>query len=88
MHLNSTQAPFFVNPAKAFRYHSIVFLVPPWEEIFEKDDERKHDFQAAKKEFEELIVKYKQFGYETVLIPKIPVKERADFALKTLGISH
>lgn len=26
-------------------YFSKVFLAPPWPEIFEQDDERKHDFQ-------------------------------------------
>ena len=51
------------------------------------DAERKHDFESAKKEFNELIIKYKNFGYETVLIPKISVKERADFILNRLGVS-
>jgi predicted ATPase len=61
--------------------------VPPWEEIFASDPERQHDFLSAKKEFDELLIKYKNFGYETVLIPKISVKERADFILEKLG-SH
>lgn len=59
--------------------------MPPWEEIFASDAERKHDFQSAKKEFDELLIKYKNFGYETVLIPKVSVRERADFILEKLG---
>jgi len=53
-------------------------------EIFGQDTERQHDFETAKKEFEELLVKYAHFGYETVLIPKISVEERVDFILEKL----
>lgn len=83
--LDSPQPKYFQNAAKNFRYNRLVFLVPPWEEIFTGDTERKHSFESAKKEFDELLIKYKNFGYETVLIPKISVKERADFILSKLG---
>lgn len=83
--LNMLQPEYFQNAAKNFRYNRLVFLVPPWEAIFTGDTERKHSFESAKKEFDELLIKYKNFGYETVLIPKVSVKERADFILKKLG---
>lgn len=82
--MNQKQPDYFQNTANQFRYHHLVFLVPPWEEIFSNDRERKHDFNSAKKEFDELLIKYKNFGYETVLIPKVSVKERADFILEKL----
>lgn len=85
--LDKPQAEYFQNAAKIFRYNRIVFLVPPWEEIFANDPERKHDFEAAVKEFDELLIKYKNFGYETVLIPKVSVVERVDFILEKLGCS-
>ncbi len=62
-----------------------MFLVPPWEEIFTGDKERKHDFESARKEFDELLVKYKKFGYKTILIPKVSVNERVDFILNQLS---
>ncbi len=85
--LDTPQPEYFQNAAKNFRYNRLVFLVPPWEEIFTGDTERKHSFESAKKEFDELLIKYKNFGYEAVLIPKISVKERADFILEKLGAS-
>jgi predicted ATPase len=85
--LDQPQAEYFQNAAKNFRYNRLVFLVPPWEEIFKGDAERKHNFESAKKEFDELLIKYKNFGYETVLIPKISVKERVDFILEKLSTS-
>lgn len=83
--LDQPQAEYFQNAAKKFKYNRLVFLVPPWEEIFTGDRERKHNFESAKKEFDELLIKYKNFGYETVLITKIGVEERADFILEKLG---
>lgn len=85
LQLNQPQPDYFENAANKFKYHRLVFLVPPWEEIFASDAERKHDFKSAKKEFDELLIKYKNFGYETVLIPKVSVRERADFILEKLG---
>ena len=74
--LDSSQPEYFQHAARKFRYNRLVFLVPPWEEIFTGDPERKHNFESAKKEFDELLIKYKHFGYETVLIPKASVKTR------------
>jgi len=85
--LNTSQPEYFRNAAKNFRYNRLVFLVPPWQEIFTSDKERKHSFESAKNEFNELLIKYKNFGYETILIPKVSVKERADFILEKLGTS-
>lgn len=87
--LDLTQPDYFQQAAKMFKYNQLVFLVPPWEEIFGNDAERKHNFESAKKEFNELLIKYKTFGYETVLIPKTSVKERVDFILDKLqSLNH
>lgn len=86
VHLEQSQPEYFHQAAEKFRYHRLVFLVPPWEEIFANDAERKHDFESAKKEFDELLIKYKKFDYETVVVPKGSVGERADFILKRLGV--
>jgi predicted ATPase len=83
--LDQPQPEYFQQAAEKFKYNQLVFLVPPWEEIFANDAERKHDFESAKKEFNELLIKYKNFGYETVLLPKVSVKERTDYILEKLG---
>jgi predicted ATPase len=83
--LEQPQPPHFHLAARKFKYNRFVFLVPPWKEIFVNDAERQHDFESATKEFCELLIKYKHFGYEVVLVPKISVKERADFILEILN---
>lgn len=67
------------------RYNSRVFLAPPWPELFENDAERRHGFDDAIAEYERLAKGYPALGYETQILPKISVEERADFVLATLG---
>jgi predicted ATPase len=67
------------------RYHQRVFLTPPWPEIYVLDEERRHGLDTAVAEYEHLLTVYPSLGYEVSLLPKISVKARADFLLRTLG---
>ena len=62
-----------------YRYAHRVFRVPPWREIFTRDAERQHSYAGAEHEFYALQQAYKSNRYEVVLIPRLPVHERADF---------
>lgn len=68
------------------RFNRSVFLTPPWPEIYVNDDERRHDMMTAVEEYERLLSFYPRLGYETVLLPKVRVEERADFLLSYLGL--
>lgn len=70
---------YFSQTLARYRYAPRVFMVPPWPEIFQQDEERQHSFEAAEQEFYGSLESYKAIGYEVVLIPKRPVQERADF---------
>jgi predicted ATPase len=67
------------------RYYSKVFLTPPWPEIYVTDGERQHDLADAVSEYERLLAAYEHLGYETIVIPKAAVDQRADFVLRHLG---
>jgi predicted ATPase len=67
------------------RYNPLVFLTPPWPEIYVTDGERQHDLSAAVEEYERLLRDYSYLGYETIILPKLSVPERADFILGRLG---
>jgi predicted ATPase len=75
----------FERAAQLFRYHSKVFLVPPWPEIFENDAERKHSFEEALAQYQMLPKTYARLGYTPVIVPKTTVSARADFVLRELG---
>ncbi|WP_067610711.1 AAA family ATPase [Erythrobacter sp. QSSC1-22B] len=66
------------------RYHEKVFLVPPWPEIYVNDDERQHSLNEAISEYDRLTIAYQELDYETIIVPRISVEERADFVLRHL----
>ena len=70
--------------ARRYRYRPLVFLAPPWPEIHAGDDERRHGFAAAVEEYERLAGVLPALGYETRLLPKVPVAERAAFMIAAL----
>lgn len=63
------------------RYHRLVFMTPPWPEIFSSDDERRHGVEAAVAEYQRLLEIYPALGYEPVLLPQASVADRADVLL-------
>jgi predicted ATPase len=67
-----------------YRYAPLVFLAPPWREIYETDSERKQDFPEAERTFIVVAEVYRQCGYELLEIPKLPPVARARFLLEQL----
>ena len=62
-------------------YGPVVFLAPPWPEIYAADAERKHGFADAEAEYHRLVAAYARLGYETTILPKMSVAERPAFVL-------
>lgn len=67
-----------------FRYHSQVFLTPPWAEIYVADNERRHGFEDASEEYQRLRHDYDDLGYDVVILPKAGVQDRVEFMLNEL----
>jgi predicted ATPase len=68
------------------RYYPIIFITPPWEEIYTQDNERKHSFKDGVKEYNQLLNFYPKQGYKIIEIPKINVKERVKFIISNVNI--
>lgn len=66
------------------RYHPVVFWCPPWEEIYKNDPERPQRFPEAQALGTELKKVYEKHQYSVVVMPKVPVLQRADFILEHL----
>ena len=77
--------PFIETLHREHRYNRLVFLTPPWPEIYRGDDERKHGFDAAAEEYQRLVSDYARLDYETVILPKVPISQRAEMVLKQLA---
>ena len=67
------------------RYRSPVFFFPPWEEIYENDDERTLDFDGAAAFGELTRAGYLSSGYELISVPAGLPEARAQFILDRLG---
>lgn len=65
-------------------YHGRVFMTPPWPEIYVTDSERLHSLSDAIEEYDRLMIAFGELGYETFVLPKTSVDERADFVLDCL----
>ena len=68
-----------------WRYHPVVFIAPPWEEIFSNDSERKQDFAEALATFEQMEAVYNDAGYKLLHLPKASVEKRVDVVLRALA---
>ena len=69
---------------RELKFYHLVFMVPPWKEIFIEDEERKHSFEDAVKEYNLLIKFYPKCRYQIVQLPKIDVNERCKFILDSI----
>ncbi|OYQ38107.1 ATPase [Sandarakinorhabdus cyanobacteriorum] len=70
--IHDTLAPFE-------RYHTRVFLAPPWPEIYAADESRRHDLAEAIAEYDRLLNAFHELNYEIIIVPKGSVQARADF---------
>jgi predicted ATPase len=74
--------------AAVYPYHPVVFVLPPWEEIYVNDDERDHEFAHAVRVCESLVEWYQLCGYHVAAVPKLPAAERCDYVLSAVDASN
>jgi predicted ATPase len=67
--------------SQIFRYNPIVFIAPPWKEIFREDRERKQDFDEAVRTYETMRETYSELDYRLIEMPRTSVEERLGFLL-------
>lgn len=71
--------------ALAFRYHPVVFILPPWDEIYRTDNERKQSWAEAEHTYHRLKAVYSRYGYEVLDVPKERVADRMRFVKDALS---
>jgi predicted ATPase len=67
--------------AREYRSSRLVFLTPPWREIYRQDAERRQDWPEAVRTFELIRDAYVEAGYRPVEVPQDPVARRVSFIL-------
>lgn len=67
-----------------YRYNRLIFMAPPWEDIYVHDAERRQDFREAVATHDAIRRAYQEAGYEPVELPKASVDERIEHVLAML----
>ncbi|EHO13929.1 ATP-binding protein [Myroides odoratimimus] len=84
MHYTGDEYPeSFDIACKQHLYHQI-FLLPPWESIYQSDEQRYENFEQASQIHEHLISTYKNYGYDLIEVPRDTVENRIDFILSRI----
>lgn len=65
-------------------YEKLVFVAPPWAEIFVNDAERPQSFKDCQNLHNLLLETYSNLGYKVVMLPKASVEDRRKFVMKTI----
>lgn len=82
-YLGTTYPEFFSNTCNQNRYDA-VFLLPPWKEIYQSDNERYESWEEAQRIYNFLQDGYTGYGYQTQAVPVGTLSERASFILEKL----
>ncbi len=82
-YIGDTYPAFFDNACKEHKYHK-VFLLPPWEAIYESDEARYENFEQAVEIYHHLKETYTKYLYDVIEVPHGKVEHRIEFILKQL----
>ena len=74
----------YIHALTDYNYNNLVFITPPWIDIFVNDAERKEDFFSACEIHKVILDTYLRLGYELVEIPKDSIEKRVDYILDKL----
>jgi len=73
----------YAGACKKYEYEK-VFLLSPWEEIYEKISTRPWSFSEVKKNFNLIVEAYNFFGYDLIEVPNDSIEKRVDFVLSKI----
>jgi len=66
------------------KYFKEVFILPPWDDIYETDNERVEEYDEAVDIHSYLIEAYSKYNYSLIEVPKASVEERIEFILNRI----
>lgn len=76
--------PVFNRVCREYIY-DLVFILPPWKQIYTDDNERYETYEQAVEIHDELARSYAYHGYKAIEVPQGTVTERTSFILEHLG---
>lgn len=69
----------------AYRYNPVVFVFPPWQQIYQNDAERKQGYDEAVQTHAFVRQAYVDSGYQVIDVPKANPEGRVTFVLNAMA---
>ncbi|WP_296149358.1 ATP-binding protein [uncultured Flavobacterium sp.] len=85
MHYIGDAYPAFFDEACREHKYTKIFILPPWEAIYESDDARYENYEQATLIYKHLKETYESYGYNLIEVPKDTVDNRILFILGHLS---
>lgn len=85
MHYIGDSYPAFFDEECRNNPYTKVFLLPPWEDIYQSDEERYENFEQAKLIYNHLKETYQKYGYELIEVPFGCIDNRILFILEAIS---
>lgn len=85
MHYIGDAYPAFFDEACREHKYTKIFILPPWEAIYESDDARYENYEQATLIYNHLKETYESYGYNLIEVPKDTVDNRILFILGHLS---
>ncbi|SKB34020.1 Predicted ATPase [Salegentibacter holothuriorum] len=82
-YFKTAYSSYFTDACKEYSYDKVFFL-PPWEEIYQSDNERYESFKEASLISKHLFETYKTYGYTPIEVPKTSIIDRTQFILNQI----
>lgn len=82
-YIGSNYPKKFIDACTIYNYDKIFYL-PPWEEIYQSDNERYESFQQAVEISQHLVLTYQKFGYSIIEIPFDTIENRFNFIMNSI----
>jgi predicted ATPase len=84
MHYIGDSYPTHFDAACKEHIYTKIFILPPWEDIYESDEARYENFDQASLIAHHLVETYQHYGYELIEVPKASPADRVSFILQSL----
>lgn len=85
MHYIGDAYPAFFDEACREHKYTKIFILPPWEAIYESDEARYENYEQATLIYKHLKETYESYGYNLIEVPKDTVDNRILFILGHLS---
>lgn len=85
MHYIGDPYPSFFDEACKQHPYAKIFILPPWEDIYESDEARYENFEQASLIHNHIKETYENYGYDLIEVPKVDTDSRIMFILDLLS---